>query len=538
MSPRLFRRSAPDGDLSEEEFEAEAYDEEYEEAADPDAVPDEEAVDEASFEEALEEGRLSEAEEAAALGAELEEELVEEEAERAALAEDHGPRRVRFAAFRRLYRGQTSFDFVGRKRWWFLLSGAIILAGLIAFGIRGQIPLGIEFKGGTSWTLKANGVTQTQVQNAMTTAGLTQSTVELLGNGTNQQVQVQADLKDLNGPAQQAETAKVTAALAALTHTNPSAVSIEQVGPTWGSQVTQKALIGLLVFFVVVGVYISFRFEPKMALAAFIAMVHDLLVTLSIYLIAGFQVSPDTVVAVLTVLGYSLYDTVVVFDRVRDNTKGLGASGRMTYSEMINLSMNQTLARSINTSLVAILPVLAVLVVGAEILGAKTLQDYGLALTVGLFSGAYSSIFIASPVLAIMKERESRYKAIRRRLEQRGEGFGAMSPAAAAALVSGGGGAGRPGRSGGGPAKGPKGRPAPAAKRTGPLRPGQAKTRTAGPGRASTATLEAATNGEDGGVPAAGDGGTAGPLPVRRPASATGRPPPRPRKGSKNRKRR
>ena len=216
-----------------------------------------------------------------------------------------------------------------------------------------------------------------------------------------------------------------------------------------------------------VAVYISFRFEPKMALAAFIAMVHDLLVTIGVYSIFGFQVTPDTVIAVLTILGYSLYDTVVVFDRVRDNTKGFGASGRMTYSEMINLSMNQTLARSINTSLVAILPVLSVLVVGAEILGATTLQDYGLALTVGLISGAYSSIFIASPVLAMLKEREPRYIAIRQRLASRGDRIGLLTPAAAAAMGGSGAGPGRPG-----PAR-PR-RRGPAA---GTIRPGAAQSR-------------------------------------------------------------
>jgi preprotein translocase subunit SecF len=184
--------------------------------------------------------------------------------------------------------------------------------------------------------------------------------------------------------------------------------------------VTSRALWALLLFFVAVVIYISFRFEPKMALAAFIAMVHDLLITLGVYAIFGFQITPDTVVAVLTILGYSLYDTVVVFDRVRDNARSFGASGRMTYSEMVNLSMNQTLARSINTSLVAILPVLAVLVVGAEILGATTLLNYGVALFVGLFAGAYSSIFIASPVLAMLKEREQRWKAVAQRLEARG----------------------------------------------------------------------------------------------------------------------
>ena len=513
MSPRWFRR--PDSD---EEFE--------DEVAEDDLDPEEEA-----FEEALEEGRLSEEEEDAALGAELEEELAEEEAQRAALA---GPRRegaTRFRAFRRLYRGQTSFDFVGRKRWWFALSLSIIVAGAIAFGVRGGLPLGIEFKGGTQWTVKTNGATQMQVQDAVTAAGLTTPTVEILGNGANQEVAVQSDLKNLNTNGQAAETAKVTNALARVTHNTAEAVGVEQVGPTWGSQVTKKALIGLLVFFLVVAAYISVRFEPKMALAAFIAMVHDLLVTLAVYLLAGFQVSPDTVVAVLTVLGYSLYDTVVVFDRVRDNTKGLGASGRMTYSEMVNLSMNQTLARSINTSLVAILPVLAVLIVGAEILGAKTLQDYGLALTVGLFSGAYSSIFIASPVLAILKERESRYVAIRRRLETRGERLGTLSPAAAAALVGAGGPTGRaPGAK--------KARPAPApAKRSGPLRPGQAKVRTTAQTRSGTATLEGAPDDEPDSAVAEADDESPRQPPQGRP-TVTGRPPPRPRKSSKSRKRR
>ena len=171
-----------------------------------------------------------------------------------------------------------------------------------------------------------------------------------------------------------------------------------------------------------------------MAAAAFIAMVHDVLVAVGIYSIFNFQVTPDTVVAILTILGYSLYDTVVVFDRVRDNTRGIGSSGRLTYPQLINLSMNQTLARSINTSAVAILPVLAVLLIGAQILGATTLQSYGLALFVGLLSGAYSSIFIASPVLCMMKEREDRWVAIADRLAKRGEAGAFYSAVDAATL--------------------------------------------------------------------------------------------------------
>ena len=203
--------------------------------------------------------------------------------------------------------------------------------------------------------------------------------------------------------------------------TTADKISITTVGPTWGSSITNKAIEALIIFFIVVAIYISIRFEPKMALAAFIAMIHDVLVAIGIYSIFNFQVTPDTVVAILTILGYSLYDTVVVFDRVRDNTRGIGSSGRLTYPQLINLSMNQTLARSINTSMVAILPVLAVLLIGAQFLGATTLQSYGLALFVGLLSGAYSSIFIAAPVLSMMKEREERWVSIASRLAKRGE---------------------------------------------------------------------------------------------------------------------
>ena len=169
-----------------------------------------------------------------------------------------------------------------------------------------------------------------------------------------------------------------------------------------------------------IAAYISLFFEWKMAIAAIVAVAHDIIVTVGIYSLASFLVTPDTVVAFLTVLGYSLYDTIVVFDRVRDNSRGLGATGKLSYTDVVNLSMNQTLARSINTSLVAILPILAVLVLGAEILGAVTLEYFGLALLIGLTSGAYSSIFIASPLLAMLKEHEPRYRQIRERLESRG----------------------------------------------------------------------------------------------------------------------
>jgi preprotein translocase subunit SecF len=336
-------------------------------------------------------------------------------------------------AFVRLYRGETSFDFVGRRRIWYLISGVIIVAGLVSLTTRG-LDLGIDFKGGTSWTVTANGVSVATATKKVEAAGIPQPVVESLGSGSATTLQVQADLSKLSTAQREAADSRVASVLATLTHTKAANVGISDVGPTWGSEITKKAIIAVIVFFIVVVVYISFRFEWKMALAALIAVIHDLLITVGIYSLAGFQVTPDTVIAVLTILGYSLYDTVVVFDRIRDSTRGLGASGRITYEDVVNLSMNQVLARSINTSLVAILPVLSVLVIGAEILGASTLQYFGLALVIGLTSGAYSSIFIASPILSQLKEREPRYKNIRQKLANRDTRVGLLTPAAAAAM--------------------------------------------------------------------------------------------------------
>jgi preprotein translocase subunit SecF len=426
-------------------------------------------------------------------------------------ANGHDPR-----AFMRMYRGDTKFDFVGRRRWWFLLSGIIIVAGLVSLGTRG-LNLGIDFKGGTSWTVLAPHATQTQAQTAVEAAGLSNPTVEILGSDT---VQVSDDLNTLSSGQQTRVDNAVTAALAKLGNTSDNNVSQDQVGPTWGGQVTNRALIALITFFVVVVIYISFRFEPKMALSAFIAMLHDLAVTVGIFSLAGFSVSPDTVIAILTILGYSLYDTVVVFDRVRDNSRNNFGSGRMTYTDMVNLSMNQTLARSINTSLVAILPVLAVLVIGAELLGATTLQNYGLALFVGLLSGAYSSIFIASPILAMLKEREGRYAAIRQRLDSRGDRLGILTPSAAALMIgaSAGGGSTRAG--------------AARTQRQGTLRPGAARD---GRAQGNAARAGAPDGTATGSAPRTG-GGTSRPRPGAAPGAR--RPPPRKKGGKGGRKRR
>ncbi|HEY5304513.1 MAG TPA: protein translocase subunit SecF [Acidimicrobiales bacterium] len=333
--------------------------------------------------------------------------------------------------FGRLYQGLTTIDFVGRRKIWFTASLVVIVIGLGSLGIRG-FNLGIDFKGGSSWTVLAPHSSISAMTTAVENAGLPNPTVEKLGSET---YQITADLNGDSAAVQLSVTNKVVTAMAHAAGVANDEVSTSSVGPTWGGQVTNRALEALIVFFLAVVLYISIRFEPKMALAAFIAMLHDLLVTVGIFSLFGFQITPDTVIAILTILGYSLYDTVVVFDRVRDNSNSPNAilkSGSVTYGEMVNLSMNQTLARSINTSLVAILPVLAVLLVGADLLGATTLQNYGLALFVGLMSGAYSSIFIASPLLAWMKEREPRYRELAARVNRTEHAV--LSPRAAALM--------------------------------------------------------------------------------------------------------
>ena len=331
--------------------------------------------------------------------------------------------------FGRLYQGLTTVDFVGRKKTWFTISIVVIVLGLGSLAIRG-FNLGIDFKGGSSWEVLAPHTTINAMTSAVQKAGLSQPTVQKLGSDT---YEVTADLNNLSSTKQSDITKAVIDAMAKVAQVSPNQVSTSSVGPTWGGQITQRAVEALIVFFIAVVAYISMRFEPKMALAAFAAMVHDLLVTVGVYSLFGFQITPDTVIAILTILGYSLYDTVVVFDRVRDNTATVLKSGDLSYADMVNLSMNQTLARSINTSLVAIMPVFSVLLVGAYLLGATTLQNYGLALVVGLLSGAYSSIFIASPLLSMLKEREPRFRELAARVATRAD-RPSLTPAAAAAM--------------------------------------------------------------------------------------------------------
>ena len=328
----------------------------------------------------------------------------------------------------RLYRGEVSYDFIGRRRRWYALSALVLVISLASLLFKG-VHLGIEFKGGAEFRLPSHGHSTGDAQAAATSAGVTQVAAAKIGQG-NLRVQTEALSNE--------QTNKVQAALAQRFGVAVNDVAVTNVGPTWGKEITNKAVQGLVGFLVAVVAYLSFRFEPKMAAAAIIALIHDLIITAGIYSLVGFEVTPSTVIALLTILGYSLYDTVVVFDKVRENTQGLAGGSRMTFSQAANLAVNQTLVRSINTSVIALLPVAALLFIGAGLLGAGTLKDLSLALFIGLASGAYSSIFTATPLVCDFKERESQFKALARRVQARQSGLaprGAGSVAVAAATA-------------------------------------------------------------------------------------------------------
>jgi len=306
----------------------------------------------------------------------------------------------------RLYHGETSYDFVGRRRLWFTISGVLLLISAVSLFVPG-LNFGIDFKGGAVFRVQpSQTVTEAQVRDAVgPVAKVVQVTEE-----APQQVIVQTE------ELSQEQIAKVRADLAEVAGVQSNAVSTDSIGSKWGSTVSRKAVIALLVFLVVVTVYVSLRMEFKMAVAALVALVHDLVITAGIYALAGFEVSPATVIGLLTILGYSLYDTVVVFDKVRENTGSLTSMSRTTYSQAANLAVNQTIMRSLNTSLASLLPIAALLFVGAFLLGAETLKDLALALFVGVAAGTYSSIFIATPLVAAWKEREPRYAQLRARV--------------------------------------------------------------------------------------------------------------------------
>jgi preprotein translocase subunit SecF len=330
----------------------------------------------------------------------------------------------------RLYRGEVSFDFVGRKKLWYALSGLILLVSVVALATRG-LDYSIDFKGGSLFEFKAPA-----------TAARVTSVVTAAGGGPD----VTVTEVGTTPPTWQAQTNKLTSGDTfrvqdALQKAFHVVVSPTFIGPSWGTDISHKALEGLIAFLIAIVIYLSIAFEWKMAAAALTALAHDIVITTGVYALTGFQVSPSTVIGLLTILGYSLYDTVVVFDKVRENTAGLLGTARSTYSQSANLALNQTLVRSINTSLIALLPVTAILVVSVNLLGNGELKDLALVLFVGMLSGTYSSICIATPVLASLKEREPQYRALAKRVALRASGGRAAQRAkarAGKASVSGG----------------------------------------------------------------------------------------------------
>ena len=312
----------------------------------------------------------------------------------------------------RLYRGETSVDFIGKRKIWYSISGLLILASAVTLFTQG-LHLGIEFKGGSSFTVTSANASVQTAESALSDAGITSQTI--IQKVGNDKVRIQTDA--LTSVQQNA----VESSLSSRFNVSVDSIDSQIIGPSWGEEITRKALYGLFGFLIVVMLYLAMAFESKMAIAAIISVVHDVFITVGIYALVGFEVTPATVIGFLTILGYSLYDTVVVFDKVRENTKGIAASGKSTYSQAANLAVNQTLVRSFNTSLIALLPVGSILFVGAGLLGAGTLKDLSLALFIGLATGTYSSIFIATPILAVLREREPAMQALAKRVGSRGD---------------------------------------------------------------------------------------------------------------------
>ena len=313
------------------------------------------------------------------------------------------------AFIRMLYRGEHHFDFPAMWRKALVGSAVLVVISLGALLFRG-LNLGIEFEGGTSWEVTAPGVTVADVRDELSGTGAESGKIQTLGTDA---IRVRADLDVAE------DVEDVTARLASLAQVDTTDVSVTTVGPSWGDQITSKARNALIWFFIIVAGYIAVRLEWKMAVGALVAVAHDILISVGFYALFQFEVTPATVIAFLTIMGYSLYDTIVVYDKVRDVGGRLTVTGRYTYSEMMNQSLNQVLMRSINTSITSVLPVLSMLVIGSLFLGALTLREFAIALLIGILVGTYSSIFVAASVVAYMKEREAENRAIAEKIVNR-----------------------------------------------------------------------------------------------------------------------
>jgi preprotein translocase subunit SecF len=314
-----------------------------------------------------------------------------------------------------LYRGRNDFNF---PRYWKLMLSisAVLVAISVGSLLTRGLDLSIDFEGGTVWEVPSKSLTQEQAEKTLAPFGA--SAAEKFQEATT------ADglrVLRISGRVDSVEQGtKAAAALAEVAKLPDGDVKVTTVGPSWGKDITRQARLSLIIFLVLIAAYIAWRLEPKMALAAIISVVHDVLLTVGVYSVFQIQVSPATVISFLTILGFSLYDTIVVFDRVQENAIRLGRTGQYTYIAIMRRSLNQVFMRSVNTTFITLLPVVSMLVVGQMVFGQATLGDFSLALLIGLASGAYSSLFVASPLTAYLKEREPRFTEIRTRLVAKG----------------------------------------------------------------------------------------------------------------------
>lgn len=310
-----------------------------------------------------------------------------------------------------LYSGERSFDFVGRRKVWYLIAVVAVLLAIALPIVRGGFNFGIEFRGGSEFRLtNSKELPQSLAEETVRSVvpGVQVNTTAVGINDLRIQTEQLSDL----------ESEEVRLELAAAYGVDAASVASSFIGPNWGADVTRQALIGLVVFLALVSLLMAFYFRSwKMSVAALLALAHDLILTAGVYAAVGFEVTPAAVIGFLTILAYSLYDTVVVFDKVRENTLEIELSETRTFAEMVNLAVNQTLVRSINTSVVAVLPVAAILFIGSVLLGAGTLRDIALALFVGTIVGTYSSVFLAAPIYAHLREGESELKQAAEKVE-------------------------------------------------------------------------------------------------------------------------
>jgi len=315
---------------------------------------------------------------------------------------------------RRLYRGEFEFDFAKAWRIGLLISAGMVLISVLSLLTR-NLELGIDFEGGASWEIPSQELSVEATRDALRPVDQSNARIQVVTNADGDRaVSVRADVDAVD------RTDEITDLLAEAAGISPNDIAVNSVGPTWGSEITEKAIRALVFFFIAIAAYITIRLEWKMAVGALVAVVHDIVISVGFYSVFQFEVTPATVIAFLTILGYSLYDTIVVFDRARENSTRLGTAGRLTYTGLMNVSLNQVLMRSVNTIIVSLIPIVSLLVVGDILLGATTLEEFAIALLVGLASGAYSSFFVAAPVVAWIKEREPRSQAVRRRAERAG----------------------------------------------------------------------------------------------------------------------